>query len=208
MASTSGTLQSIYKSRTVLLNLLSEQGYNTEDYSDFTINELSVLFQNKQLDMLLENENNTKLYIKYHLGKSVRPANVNEYVEDLFDLEEILKKDDGLLIVVKDEPNDTLTTLVKQIWNTSKRYVSLIHIARLQFNILEHELVPKHERITQEEKESIYKLYNINSDEQVPEISRFDPVALAICLRPGELCKITRQSKTSILSNFYRLCIN
>tara|TARA_B100000963_G_scaffold289835_1_gene259453 strand:- start:846 stop:1472 length:627 start_codon:yes stop_codon:yes gene_type:complete len=208
MASTSGTLQNIFKSRKVLLDLLSEQGYNTDDYSDFTINELNILFQNKQLDMLLENSDNKKLYIKYHLGKSVRPANINEYIEDLYDLENILSKDDGLLIIVKDEPNDTLTALVKQIWNTTKRYVSLIYIARLQFNILEHELVPKHERMTQEEKESIYKLYNINSDEQVPEISRFDPVALAICLRPGELCKITRQSKTAILSNFYRLCIN
>ena len=44
MASTSGTLQNIFKSRKVLLDLLSEQGYNTDDYSDFTINELNILF--------------------------------------------------------------------------------------------------------------------------------------------------------------------
>ena len=48
----------IFKSRKVLLDLLSEQGYNTDDYSDFTINELNILFQNKQLDMLLENSDN------------------------------------------------------------------------------------------------------------------------------------------------------
>ena len=49
--------------------------------------------------------------------------------------------------------------------------------------------------------------YNITNDTMIPEISRFDPAALALLMRPKQICKITRSSKTSITSDFYRICI-
>ena len=41
-----------------------------------------------------------------------------------------------------------------------------------------------------------------------PAISRFDPVATTIGLKPEQLCEITRPSKTAITSKYYRLCYN
>ena len=205
----SSHLQSIYKSRTTILDLLYTQGFNVDDYTDFSMTEVNTLVQNKQLDMLLENsDTNTKTYVKYHLAKSLRPNVIKEYVDDLFTLENILGANDTLIIVVNDEPNDTLQNAVKTLWQTDKQFVVLYNIAMLQFNILEHEKVPQHIRLTDDEKTNIYKSFNIMDDKQIPEISRFDPVALAISLRPGELCKIIRPSKTSVTSNYYRLCIN
>ena len=40
-----------------------------------------------------------------------------------------------------------------------------------------------------------------------PDISRFDPVARVIGLRPGQVCHIIRPSKTAIEANYYRVCI-
>ena len=48
--------------------------------------------------------------------------------------------------------------------------------------------------------------YNITSDDMIPGISRFSPVAQVLGIRPGQLCEIVRPSKTSITSNFYRIC--
>ena len=45
------------------------------------------------------------------------------------------------------------------------------------------------------------------NEKQWPEISRFDPVAQAIGLRPYQLCKIYRKSPTASVSIYYRLCI-
>ena len=45
------------------------------------------------------------------------------------------------------------------------------------------------------------------NDSQLPEISRYDPVALVIGLRPGEVCKIIRPSPTAITTEYFRLCI-
>ena len=50
------------------------------------------------------------------------------------------------------------------------------------------------------------KKYNIMDKSEMPDISRFDPVALSIGLKPDEVCKIVRSSKTSIQSNYYRIC--
>ncbi len=202
------TIKNIYKSRNILIEILQNRNYNVDDYNEFSINEINIMVSNNQLDLFLENKNNTKIFVKYYLGKSLRPNNIQEIVEDLFNLEEILSKDDELLIIVKDDINDSIKAILIHIWNIQKIFVSIISLKRLQYNILNHNLVPEHIIMTEEEKLDVKKKYNIIDDSKFPEISRFDPVSTLIGLRPNNLCKIIRPSKTSITSEFYRLCYN
>jgi len=51
---TSSLISSVYKSRKTLLDLMRKQGYNVSEYDNFSVNEVNAMFQNKQLDMLLE----------------------------------------------------------------------------------------------------------------------------------------------------------
>ena len=118
----------------------------------------------------------------------------------------MLTNEDDMIIIIKERMNDTITNLLHELLVKDKKFITIFNINHLQFNILEHSLVPKHEVMTQEEKESLYKEKNIMSDSQMPEISRFDPVACAIGLRPGQVCKITRPSQTAITALYYRLC--
>ena len=82
----------------------------------------------------------------------------------------------------------------------------MYNLERLQFNLLEHSYVPKHVIMNEAEIIEMKKKYNIKDDIEIPEISRFDPVAVAIGMRPGDVCKIVRPSKTAITANYYRLC--
>ena len=66
--------------------------------------------------------------------------------------------------------------------------------------------VPKHTILTDTEVADLKKRYNINDTSELPEISRYDPVAQAIGMRPGQVCKITRPSKTAITTDYYRIC--
>ena len=79
-------------------------------------------------------------------------------------------------------------------------------LKQLQFNILDHTLVPPHRILSEAEVDAIKEKYNITQDSQFPEISRFDPVANAFGMRPGEVCEIIRGSKTAIMTKYYRLC--
>ena len=75
------------------------------------------------------------------------------------------------------------------------------------YDILDNELVPPHRVISNEEKEELKKKFNIVKDNQFPEISRFDPVSIVFCIRPGQVFEIIRSSPTSLQTKYYRLCI-
>jgi len=206
----SSIISSVYNSRRTIISLMETLGYDVKDYENFSINEINSMFQNKQLDMLLEKNKSPKqikVYVKYYLAKTIRPQNIQEMIDDLFNLEEMLTKDDILYIITKDEINDTLMTYLKHIWETEGIFIIIQNIKRLQFNILNHVLVPSHRVMTTEEVSEVKRKYNINEDTQFPDISRFDPVAQVICIRPGEICEIIRPSKTAIQAPYYRICV-
>lgn len=206
----------IYKSRKTILDLMKKQGYVVDDYSNFSVNEVNSMKQNNQLDMLLEKQyedlvtsRKQKIYIRYHLGKTIRPnTHLQEMIDDLFNLEEILTKDDTLFVIIKDDVNETLINELKHIWEKDGIFIVIESIKRLQFNILEHSLVPEHNVVEYEtDVLDIMRKYNITDKSQFPDISRFDPVARVIGLRPGKLCHIVRPSKTAIKTDYYRICI-
>jgi DNA-directed RNA polymerase subunit H (RpoH/RPB5) len=197
----------IFKARNNLLKQFKLQGYNVEDYEGSNLSEVSSMYEAKQMDMLITNsESGKKTYIKYYLMKNLRITNIQEYIDDLFNLENILSPLDDLVIIVKNEPNESLIKAVQNIWEQQKIFVILYNIKRLQFNILDHSLVPPHRVLTKEESDTIKKKYSITTKDQLPTISRFSPVSLAIGIRPGDICEIIRPSKTSIETLFYRIC--
>lgn len=210
-------ISQICQSRKTILELMNEQGFDVSGYSNFSVTEVNSMKQNNQLDMLLETKNisssekssiKKKIYIRYYLAKTIRPTNIHEMIDDLFILTETLKKEDTLYIIIKDNVNETLINELKDIWERDGIFIVIENIKCLQFNILRHILVPPHRIIDNDfEIENIMKKYNIIDKIQFPDISRFDPVARAICLRPGQICNITRPSKTAIESNYYRICI-
>jgi DNA-directed RNA polymerase subunit H (RpoH/RPB5) len=208
----SSLISSIHKSRQILVDLLTRQGYNTEDYANFSINEVNTMTQNKQLDMLVEKPTTAdsptlKMYIRYYLGNTLRQQTVQEIIDDLFNLEQILTKKDILYIIVKDDMNETLTNSIKHIWEQDGIYIIVQSLKRLQYNLLEHSLVPPHRILNNAELDLVKKKYNVSDISMLPEISRFDPVSQVIFVRPGEVVEIKRPSKTSIESLYYRVCV-
>jgi DNA-directed RNA polymerase subunit H len=202
----------IYNSRKIILELMAKQGYNINDYANFSVSEVNSMKQNNQLDMLLETDDNQdspkkKIYIRYYLAARPAPKNIQEMIDDLFVLSETLQKTDTLFIIIKDEPNETLINELKHIWEADGIFIVIESIKRLQFNILDHVLVPPHRVMSDTEVEDIMKKYNITDKVQFPDISRFDPVARVIGLRPGQVCNIIRPSKTAIEANYYRICV-
>ena len=207
--STNNRILRIYKSRATILKLLQKQGYNVTDYSEFSINEIDTMFSNKQLDMLVTNENTEKkTYVKYYLdAKQVRPQYLDEIIEDLFSVDTVLSKDDTLIIIIDSEPNETIISKVNYLYDHDGIFVVINNISRLQFNILEHSLVPPIKILSDGETLQLLTKYNLKDITQLPEISRFDPQALAISMRPGQVCEITRNSVTVTKYNYYRVCV-
>ena len=208
MSANNNRILNIYKSRLTALELLDYQGYDVDEYTGFSINEIDAMHSNDQLDMLVSNTTGQKTYIKYYLGgKQIRPANLDNIIEDLFVIENVLTKEDTLVIITEDEPNDTIITKLKYLFDHDGIFVVIHNIRRLQFNILNHTLVPECNVLNKEEVDTLKVTYNIKHMMQLPEISRFDPQALALSIRPGQVCHFKRHSSTALTSHYYRICV-
>jgi len=208
--SSSNKILQVYKSRKNILDILETyQGFAVSDYAEFSINEIDAMYTNNQLDMLLTHKTDKKkTYIKYYLtAKQIRPQNLDNIIDDLFYVENVLTKDDTLIIIIEDEPNDTIISKLEYLYNHDGIFVVIHNIQRLQFNILEHELVPQMTILSDEETKDVVKQYNLTSVKQLPEIDRFDPVALALSMRPDQVGKIVRSSITALKTVVYRVCI-
>lgn len=203
----SGYVVQIAKSRENILAQLKERDFEVEKYEGQSISQIHIMLQNNQLDMLVENEKTgRKAYVKYHLGKTLRGNNIMDYIDDLFTLESVLTREDDLIVIGRDGANDSMEKALRQIWSQDKYLITVIGLKALQFNIIKHELVPPHRVLNEEEASEIKKKYNIVNDSQLPDLSRFSPVSLAIGVRPGQLVEIMRPSKTAISAPFYRIC--
>ena len=206
-AGDSETVSKVYTARVNLLSLLERRGFDVSEYNEFSINQVGIMMQNGQLDLLLTDANGKKIFVKYHLTKPLRQNNVVDMIDDFFFVEEILTKADDLLIISKDELNDSMRTAINAAWSAHKIYIAVIPVKRLLFNILDHAQVPHHEALSAEDADRVLTEYNITNVKQLPEISRYDPVAQAIGLRPMDICKILRSSKTSVSATYYRYCV-
>ena len=206
-------ISNIYNSRRVLIDQLTQAGYNTQSYFNFTISEINAMVASKQLDMLLTHlDTDVTAYVRYSIDSKVSETILDNLCTDLFDPtpdtdKPVLSKNDILIVIFQYEINENITNKLKTRWEQFGEYIIPLTITRLQFNVLHHQLVPRHRIMGSVEVDELLRKNHMTFD-QLPKISRFDPVALAICIRPGQVCEIVRSSKTSIQSLYYRICVN
>ena len=203
----SNFIDNLYKSRKNILKYLELEGHDISNFNNFTLNDIHTMTNFKQLDMMVEN-GEKKALVKYHLENTLRNNVLYEYIEEIYNVENALTKNDDFIIVIYDKPNDTLIQLLKTIWEQEHIFITVLSVKHTQFNILEHTMVPEHRKLSEKEKNEVKEKYNVLKDDEFPEISRFDAVANIMFLRPGELCEIKRYNKTSIVNYFYRICIS
>lgn len=75
-----------------------------------------------------------------------------------------------------------------------------------KFDIMNHDLVPQHTIISEEEKKELFEEYEITPD-QLPKILDTDPVSVAIGAKPGQFVKVIRKSHTAKEAVAYRFVV-
>jgi len=212
----------LLEARQNLINMMKKNGYITAPFENIGVYEMNAKYEANDLDMLFEKNDDkssssssssssivTKILVRFCVKDKLNVKMLEEIREDVFLLDPKLATSDLLMMVTLKDPNDTMKAHLKHIWNKDATMVSIISLNRLQFNILDHHLVPVHTIVNKKQlEEECFQVFNIRTIEELPDISRFDPVSIAIGIVPGEVCRIDRPSKTAITSVYYRKCIN
>jgi len=185
-----------------------------------TINEILADLGFEQVDSdakthiyMYRNTTNQQVRVIFSINpNNIRESIIEDVVENTFIYNESFKSTDVVIIVIQDEMNEnmqeTINQRLKNEWEEFGRLIVVMSLKKLQFNILKHEIVPKHTLMTEREVSEMHQQFNITDVSQLPEISRFDPVAMCLLMKPGDTCKIERSSKTAITTTYYRYCLN
>lgn len=64
-------------------------------------------------------------------------------------------------------------------------------------------LIPKHVKLSEKEKEAVFKKYNITTIE-LPKILKDDPAIQGLGVKAGDVVKVVRKSPTAGEAVFYR----
>lgn len=205
----------LYRSRRTLLRILADRGYNTKPFENFGPDEIEamVIAGAEALRMDLErpkpaDSNITKCRVVYILTKL--KSRLPGFLANLTDKEkgeDIVEPANTEVIVMLAAPEgepvvDMYHTAAYEQYTTKGLRISFFRIANLVIHPSEHVLVPKHEKLAEEDipfpKAERHKLPFIRFHE--------DMQARVLGLVPRDIVKITRPSPSSGVYTMYRIC--
>ena len=212
-------INKIYKAKGTLLEMLELRNYNTNKFSNFSINEIDTMYKSMDKKTTIENsaldftcqsndtENDSSCIIKFLLFTKMRVGNLKILIDNMIS-DEIIKEKDTLIFVVKDKINtiDTFESLFNSYIDNNNIMIQIFWIDTLLFNITKHELVPEMRILNNQEKNELFEKVNIERFNQLPLIEKTDPSAKFYGLKKGDVVEIIRKSPTSGVFRTYRFC--
>ncbi|KAL3632545.1 DNA-directed RNA polymerase V subunit 5A [Castilleja foliolosa] len=129
-------------------------------------------------------------------GQSIVKVNTIRAISAMIVNKETLNR---LILVVQNKITNQALKAVEQF--TFK--VEIFHITDLLVNITKHELKPKHQVLTDEEKVNLLKKYSIDEN-QLPRMSQKDAIARYYGLEKGQVIKVTYSGELTQLHVTYR----
>lgn len=125
------------------------------------------------------------------------------------DMEKTYKNKRYMLIVNEYPPSITLQALQHKdvLLQQSQGFIQMFLSREMMYNPNKHFLVPKHEKMTEEEAKKLMEELHLKTKAQLPFIQKTDIISRWLGLKSGDIIKITRYSETSGEYFYYRCCI-
>lgn len=174
--------------RRVVTDMLTDRGYHHMEWPTETT-------------MNAKNDLDQRILVYFVMSPKVSVKKI-KLIKDL--IEEDHEGFSCLIIVCK----GSITSFAKQFITTdvNNLIVQVFSEKELSFNITKHELVPKHELLTEQETTHIKTRYKTKL-KHFPNLLATDPVAKYYGYIPGSLVRITRKSPTAGEYVSYRVVV-
>lgn len=214
------TVDILFRSRQVLLEILKAKGYNTTPYERFGPFEIELMASGKQeksLRMELSREvpegSGIPAFCRVEYAipkvKNRLAGFMNGLLMDPETGDPLIDSATTEVIVITLESVGTsFTAAALKQWSATKLRIVFFDAHTLVSNPLEHVLVPKHELVPQVEHQDLLKRLNCVSKMNLPQIKfHEDIIGRLLGLVPGDIVKITRPSPQAGSYVVYRVCV-
>ncbi len=214
-----GVIDTTYRSRITLLNMLERSGYNVAPYRRFGPQEIedmigpNAIGEALRMDLeRLEGDGPKKCVVVYRFQRQKQkiPTLMNELLgEDVPDELRVDPKTTEVIVILYEPVVDTFHAAALNQWKKQKLRIRFFEARKIIIDPSSFAIVPKHEKMTSEETKALRKEYYLQSDAHHNWI-RFheDPQARWLGLVPGDVVKITRPSPSSGEYIVYRVCVS
>jgi DNA-directed RNA polymerase I, II, and III subunit RPABC1 len=186
----------LFKARKTVLEMLADRGYEIPESMNISEPEFSELYDKNIIDISLKD-----IYV-FFLKESTKISKAN-VIAKIKEIQEEKGDEIKIILCLKEEPNNSI---LQELKNIQYRFVEIFTQNSLVFNITKHEIVPKHRIMDPEESKAVLEKYKIKP-ENLPYISRADPIAKYYGAKGGQIMEITRFEPSTGKSIYYRLVV-
>ena len=155
---------------------------------------------NTSLDMFINSSK--KVYVKFLNEVFDKPDSAIKQLEKIYnilsDAHRFNNDDEFIFVIFQDIKND--------IYNIENSYsnMSVFSYKKLLINIVDNVYVPKHTRLSKEERMRLKSSLTIDSYDKLPILPKSDAVSRYYNFREGDVIKIERPSKGNMTHVVYR----
>lgn len=199
-------IEKLFRARRTVLDMMKDRGYNIppELYIN-TKDELKRKYYAKTLDFMIHVAPKDKLQpvcIKWVIAIKTKPNAVKEMIDTIQSQHAEDDMTPKIMLIFKTKPNTNILKILKE-----KEYKGneMFWLNNLVINITHHFLVPKHEKITEDEVKKLMMELYITNRLNLPIMLKTDPIARYLDLSSGDVVRITRFSPTSGQYYSYRV---
>ena len=208
------TIDTLYRSRVTLLEILKSRGYNTTPYEKFGPWEVEKMVSTgahtMRMDLVHSVEGDPHkcrvIYTFLNKRQSVIPFIIHNFLDE--ESGEAVDTQNTEAIVMMIVPVvDAFNAGALWAWQNHQLRIGFFNAESLVNDPRKHIDVPKHERLTPDEEIAVRKQFHILKKSNLPIIKFHQDIqARLMFLMEREICKITRGSPTGGEYVAYRVC--
>ena len=193
--------KNLYKVRQTVLEMINDRGYVIPSHMlSVTFEQFSIQYDQKNIDLYIENEDKPKkYYVYFHVDKAFGKNDMKSVVQKI--INQYNDDNIGIIILLKDKES---TSILKEKSKPLYKNVEFFEQQKMTFNITKHVFVPKHVLLTPEEEAEVLDKYQATKN-KFPKMSIQDPVAKYYAMKSDQMVKILRNDPEVGLSISYRI---
>lgn len=211
-----GVADILLRSRSTILDILEDRGYDVMNYKNIAPDQLLTLADgnSRGLDIFARKKPEGPAVcdraVVVHMYAARLRLKLGTFFRDLIaepmSVGNEIKPTDDIIVVLNEPYHEAFDKASLQLWQQQKVRLVFFHMKQLVVHPGRHVLVPPHRKLSADDSKSELERLHVTQRSQLPLIKHHDIQSRLLGLVPGDIVEILRPSPTAGVSRVLRIC--